>query len=172
MRLVRAVPGEPGNPGGRLMQGDFDGTPMPTDIMWPQTRLALAEALARQGRGFMQVSGTQITEEEYENLVEVSGRPLIWNAVIANSRSGGLYKRKIEWLRRCQERGIPIYGQAMTTDVPVPFSFLYGGVSTRPPVATIFEAETVEEKIAMLNDPRCGPSCASSTRCSTTCTRT
>ncbi|GCD94490.1 N-acyl-D-amino-acid deacylase family protein [Embleya hyalina] len=145
--------GEPGNPNGRLMQGDFDGTPMPTDIMWPQTRLALAEALAGQGRGFMQVSGTQITEEEYEHLVEVSGRPLIWNAVIANSRSGGLYRRKIEWLRSCQERGIPIYGQAMTTDVPVPFSFLYGGVSTRPPVATIFAAETVEAKIALLNDP-------------------
>lgn len=146
--------GRPGHPEDRLMQGDFDGTPMPTDVMWPETRQALAEALAELGRGFMQLSGTSITEEEFENLVEISGRPLIWNAVIANTRSGGLYKRKIEWLKRCQEKGLPIYGQAMTTDVPVPFSWLYGGLSVRPPVATVFEAETVEAKIALLQDPQ------------------
>ena len=35
--------GEPGQPDARLPQGDFDGTPLPTDVMWPDTRRALAE---------------------------------------------------------------------------------------------------------------------------------
>src|SRR5690242_6711649 len=40
--------GEPGHPVPGLPQGDFDGTPMPTDVMWPETRRALAEVLAER----------------------------------------------------------------------------------------------------------------------------
>ena len=37
--------GKPGEPDGRYPQGDFDGTPMPSDIMWPDTRRVLAQVL-------------------------------------------------------------------------------------------------------------------------------
>ena len=75
--------GEPGKPGGRNQQGDYDGTPMPSDVMWPETRMVLAEVLGARGSGFMQASG--VPDDEVERLVEVSGRPFIWQAVVPNS---------------------------------------------------------------------------------------
>ena len=144
--------GQPGQPDARLQQGDFDGTPMPTDVMWPSTRMTLAEVLGRRGEGFMQMSGTSITDEEYESLVERSGRPLLWNAVIANTKTM-LYRQRLAWLERCRAKGLPIYGQAMTTDPPIPFTFRTEGVLATSPLNTVREASTMEDKLAVLRDP-------------------
>ena len=41
--------GRPGEPDGRYPQGDFDGTPMPSDIMWPETRRACSPRCSGRG---------------------------------------------------------------------------------------------------------------------------
>ena len=34
-----------------------------------------------------------------------------------------VHRRAIEWLERCRERGIPVYGQGVTTDAGFTFTF-------------------------------------------------
>jgi N-acyl-D-amino-acid deacylase len=142
--------GEPGNPVPGLPQGDYDGTPMPTDVMWPETRRVLAAVLGERGVGFMQASG--VSDDEVEQLVELSGRPFIWQAVVANSRSN-YYKSRLEWLRSCRERGLPVYGQAMTVDAPIHFALTNTGILEQSPLQRVHTAATLAEKVAVLRDP-------------------
>jgi N-acyl-D-aspartate/D-glutamate deacylase len=142
--------GEPGQPNAQLPQADFDGTPMPTDVMWPETRRILADVLGNRGAGFMQASG--VPDAEVEALVEATGRPFIWQAVVANSRSN-YYKSRLEWLRRCRARGLPVYGQAMTVDAPIKFNLQNTGILEQSPLARVHDAATTAEKIAVLRDP-------------------
>jgi N-acyl-D-aspartate/D-glutamate deacylase len=142
--------GRPGEADGRFPQGDFDGTPMPTDIMWPETRRALAQVLGERNSGFMQASG--IPDAEVEELVEISGRPFIWQAVVANGLTM-YYKNRLEWLRRCRERGLPVYGQAMTVDAPIHFTLANDAILDRSPLARVHGANGVGAKLAVLADP-------------------
>ena len=141
--------GRPGEPDGRFPQGDFDGTPMPTDIMWPETRRVLAEVLGARGTGFMQASG--IPDAEVEQLVEISGRPFIWQAVVANALTR-YYKSRITWLRDCQARGLPIYGQAMTVDAPIHFALSNESMLDRSPMARVHAAQGIDAKLEVLAD--------------------
>ena len=142
--------GRPGEPDGRYPQGDHDGTPMPSDIMWPDTRRVLAEVLGERGTGFMQASG--IPDAEVEELVEISGRPFIWQAVVANALTM-YYRNRIEWLRSCRERGLPIYGQAMTVDAPIHFTLANEAILDRSPMHQVHTAGSVDAKLAVLADP-------------------
>ncbi len=142
--------GKPGESAGNFPQGDFDGTPMPTDIMWPETRRVLAEVLGARGIGFMQASG--IPDAEVEELVEISGRPFIWQAVVANALTL-YYKNRLEWLQSCRERGLPIYGQAMTVDAPIHFHLDNESILERSPLARVHEAQGTDAKLAVLADP-------------------
>jgi N-acyl-D-amino-acid deacylase len=141
--------GQPGQADGRFPQGDFDGTPMPSDIMWPETRRVLAEVLAQRGTGFMQASG--IPDAEVEALVELSGRPFIWQAVVANGLTG-YYKNRLQWLRACRDRGLPIYGQAMTVDAPIHFTLANEAILDRSPLKQVHDAGSVDAKLAVLRD--------------------
>jgi N-acyl-D-aspartate/D-glutamate deacylase len=142
--------GNPGEADGRFPQGDFDGTPMPTDIMWPETRRVLAEVLRERGTGFMQASG--VPDAEIEELVELSGRPFIWQAVVANALTL-YYRNRMEWLRTCRERGLPIYGQAMTVDAPIFFSLANEAMLDQSPMARVHAQQAVDDKLAVLADP-------------------
>jgi N-acyl-D-aspartate/D-glutamate deacylase len=123
---------------------------MPTDVMWPETRRALAEVLGARGTGFMQASG--VSDAEVEQLVEVSGRPFIWQAVVANQRSM-YYKSRLEWLRSCRERGLPVYGQAMTVDAPIHFTLANTGILEDSPLARVHAVDDIDAKITVLRDP-------------------
>jgi N-acyl-D-aspartate/D-glutamate deacylase len=123
---------------------------MPTDVMWPETRRILAGVLGRRGAGFMQASG--VPDAEIEALVEATGRPFIWQAVVANARSN-YYKSRLDWLRRCRARGLPIYGQAMTVDAPIKFNLRNTGILEQSPLARVHAMTSLDEKIAVLRDP-------------------
>ena len=141
--------GNPGEADGRFPQGDFDGTPMPSDIMWPDTRRVLAEVLGARGIGFMQASG--VPDDEVEELVAISGRPFIWQAIVANALTM-YYRNRLEWLRSCRERGLPIYGQAMTVDAPIHFTLDNEAILERSPLARVHAADTVDAKLRVLAD--------------------
>lgn len=142
--------GRPGESDGRFPQGDFDGTPMPTDVMWPETRRVMAEVLGARNAGFMQASG--VPDEEVEQLVEISGRPFIWQAVVANALTM-YYRNRLEWLRACRARGLPIYGQAMTVDAPIHFTLANEAILDRSPLARVHAERSVDAKLAVLADP-------------------
>ena len=81
--------GQPGDPAaptaGGAAQSDFDGTPMPSDVMWPETQIALAEVLGDRGEGFIELSGATMPREHWEQIAETSGAPIIYQALPASN---------------------------------------------------------------------------------------
>jgi len=145
---------EPGS--GVEVQRDFDGTPMVTDVMHDETCLQLAQVLAERNEGFIQMTlakadGT--TLDHIAQLAEVSGRPVLWNVVLAFDRNPDIHRGQLDWLRRVHERGLPVYGQGVTTDAGFTFSFdewnLFDEVESWCEATT----GTVAERLRKLSDP-------------------
>jgi N-acyl-D-aspartate/D-glutamate deacylase len=78
-------------------QRDYDGTPMVTDVMADETCLALARVLAKRNEGFIQmVLATGNFKRDatfFEQLAEVSGRPVLFNAVQCTAAFPDLHRR-------------------------------------------------------------------------------
>ncbi|HEX2890263.1 N-acyl-D-amino-acid deacylase family protein [Vineibacter terrae] len=113
--------------GPACVQRDFDGSPMPTDVMHDDTCRALASVLRERNEGFMQmllVSGDNAQDQRfYEEMAEISGRPMIMNVVQAFDHRPEIHRRVLAWLRSCRERGIRVVGQGLTTDAGFTFTF-------------------------------------------------
>jgi len=105
---------------------DHDGTSFPSDLMSKETALALARVMARRNEGFtqqMMVSNDpQDDMAHLEELAAVSGRPVIWNALVADAADPGRHRMAIAWFDSCRERGLPLYCQAVTCDTSTPFT--------------------------------------------------
>lgn len=143
--------------GPAAVQRDFDGTPMPTDVMHDDTCRELAKVLCRRNEGFMQmllVSGDNARDQAfYEEMAEISGRPMIMNVVQAFDHRPEIHRRVLEWLKSCRERGIRVVGQGLTTDAGFTFSFedwnLFDDIEAWCEATT----GTHEERKAKLGDP-------------------
>lgn len=113
--------------GPAAVQRDWDGTPMPTDMMNDDTALVFAQVLAERNQGVQQVTlTTDDVKHDTTHLEEIatrSGRPLLHNVVQAFEAKPHVHRKSIEWLERCRERGIPVYGQGVTTDAGFTFTF-------------------------------------------------
>jgi N-acyl-D-aspartate/D-glutamate deacylase len=116
-------------------QPDWDGTPMVTDIMDDENMLALGRMLAERNEGFIQMAyapnnpsereseAEDQVEKFYEALAEVSNRPILFNNVLANDKFPGRHRRQLRWLEACRKRGQQIYGQAITGENGMTFTF-------------------------------------------------
>src|SRR5262249_57752994 len=58
-----------------------------------------------------------------EELATISGRPILHNVVQAFEDRPYIHRNQLKWLNRCRERGIPVYGQGVTTDAGFTFTF-------------------------------------------------
>ena len=56
-----------------------------------------------------------------EELAEVSGRPMIYNALRSTDSRPEGHRYIIKWLENCHARGLRIYPQAITTDAGLTF---------------------------------------------------
>jgi N-acyl-D-aspartate/D-glutamate deacylase len=115
---------EPGS--GVEVQRDFDGTPMVTDVMRDETCLQLAQVLRERNAGFIQMTLAKAdgsTLDHIAQIAEVSGRPVLWNVVLPFDRNPSIHQGQLAWLRSVHERGLPVYGQGVTTDAGFTFSF-------------------------------------------------
>jgi N-acyl-D-aspartate/D-glutamate deacylase len=120
------TPGDPAAPTlGGAAQSDFDGTPMPSDVMWPETQEVLARVLGERGEGFIELSAAGMPREHWEKLAELSGAPIIYQALPASGLMLGMHEQLLAWFRSCQERGLRIYGQGITQNPPLVFTFDY-----------------------------------------------
>ena len=115
-------------------QRDYDGSPMISDILSDDFYLALAAGLAERDRGFIQY--TQVTAssadleaggrrdlEFQERLAEVSGRPLLFNAIVVNDAYPEVYRGQLKWLEEVNARGIRVFGQASSVRIGITFTF-------------------------------------------------
>ena len=112
--------------GPAAVQRDWDGTPMPTDMMNDETALVLARVLAERNEGVVQMTLTSgnVAHDlaHLEEIASISGRPLLHNVVQAFEDKPNIHRRQIEWLERCREQGVPVYGQGVTSDAGFTFT--------------------------------------------------
>ncbi len=113
--------------GPACVQRDFDGTPMVSDLMADDTCFALARVLGRRNEGFIQM--TLVTADpahdfnHYEKLAEISGRPVLYNVIQPRDNLPHVHRMLIGWIDSCRQRGIRVYGQSVTSDTGMAFTF-------------------------------------------------
>ncbi len=143
--------------GPAAVQRDFDGTPMPTDVMHDDTCRELAHVLRERNEGFMQmlmISGNNKRDQAfYEEMAEISGRPMIMNVVQAFDHRPDIHRRVLEWLHSCRERGIRVVGQGLTTDAGFSFTFENWNLFDDSEAWREATIGTLEERKAKLADP-------------------
>jgi N-acyl-D-amino-acid deacylase len=113
--------------GPAAVQRDWDGTPMPTDVMHDETCRVFAGVLGQRNQGVVQITlttdDTRRDRAHLEELATISGRPVLHNVVQAFEDRPYVHRKQMQWLSRCRERGIPVYGQGVTTDAGFTFTF-------------------------------------------------
>lgn len=121
--------GTPGDPSketaGGAAQSDFDGTPMPSDVVWPETLEVLAKVLGERGEGFIEMSAAGMPRENWERIAELSGAPIIYQAMPASPYMIAMHEDLMAWFERCRDKGLRIYGQGITQNPPLVFTFDY-----------------------------------------------
>ncbi len=138
-------------------QADYDGTPMVTDTMVDEDILALAEVLAERDEGFIQITqATGRIKDDLafvEKLAAVAKRPVIHNAIAPTRRNPDPHRKSLDWLRKCWDAGLQVYGQCATVRSGFQFSLedwnLYDFSSSWRMLTT----GTHEEKLAKMADP-------------------
>ena len=143
--------------GPSAVQRDYDGTPMPTDVMHDETCREFARVLAARNEGFMQmllISGDNSADRAfYEELSSLSGRPMIMNVVQAFDHRPEIHRRSLAWLKSCRERGIRVVGQGLTTDAGFTFTFEDWNLFDDSQDWCDATTGTREERLARLADP-------------------
>ncbi|HYE94454.1 MAG TPA: amidohydrolase family protein, partial [Terriglobales bacterium] len=143
--------------GPAAVQCDYDGSPMPTDVMHDDTCRALARVLRDRNDGCMQmlmISGDNRRDQLfYEEMAELSGRPIVMNVVQAFDHRPEIHRRVLGWLRSCRERGIRVVGQGLTTDAGFTFTFEEWNLFDDSPPWREATTGTREERKAKLADP-------------------
>ena len=104
------------------IQCDHDGTPMVTDTMSEEDLLAFASALAGRGEGFIQLTNATGDLPKDLDLCErvaaASGKPVLFNVVLAVTELPWVHKMFVDWLAACQAKGLRMFGQANSIRAP------------------------------------------------------
>jgi N-acyl-D-aspartate/D-glutamate deacylase len=138
-------------------QADFDGTPMVTDTMCDEDILALAEVLAERDEGFIQI--TQATGKIkadlafVEKLAQVSGRPVIHNAIAPTRRNPDPHRKSLAWLQRCWDQGLQVYGQCGMNRAGFAFTLEHWNLYDFSKPWREATTGTFEERLAKMADP-------------------
>ncbi len=148
------------------VQSDYDGTPMPTDVMPDSTILEFSNLLGERGEGFIQLLNSQEgdpvnnrsdkDQKFVEELARRSGRPILFNALLASDEKGieDIHIGGMEWIDSCFERGLRIFGQAVTVRAPFVFTLEEWNLYDSNPAWSKATTGTLEEKMVKLADPK------------------
>ena len=152
--------------GENSVQSDFDGTPMPTDVVPDETLLAFSDLLGERGDGFIQLlnakNGDAISSNAQgedrlfiEEVARRTGRPILFNALIASDTEGeeNVHNDTMKWIDSCFERGLRVYGQAITVRAPFIFTLEDWNLYDSSPAWSVATVGTLEERMVKLADP-------------------
>jgi N-acyl-D-aspartate/D-glutamate deacylase len=143
--------------GGNATQRDFDGTPMPTDCMSNATALEFAKVLGERNEGFIMMTlntgNPKADWAHQEELCEVSGRPLLYNAIAVNDDKPNRHRRQLAWLEECRKKGLQVMGQGITVGTFTIFTFVDWNLFDDSNEWADATCGTHEEKMAKLADP-------------------
>ncbi|HVN89855.1 MAG TPA: amidohydrolase family protein [Candidatus Binataceae bacterium] len=140
------------------VQRDFDGSPMNTDIMHDETCIELAKVLGERGQGHMELTlvswDPKADAKHFELLAEISRRPMMYQAVATQDRFPHRHRNTVKWLERCRQKGLRIYGQGVTTDAGLSFTFEDWNLFDDSDAWREATTGTVAERAEKLGDPR------------------
>ncbi len=138
-------------------QADYDGSPMVTDIMADEDILNLAAVLRERDEGFIQI--TQSTGHIkadlafLEKLAETACRPILHNVIVAARKDPKVHRRSLDWLERCRERNLPIYGQTGTHRTGFAFTLEHWNLYDASPAWRELTTGTKTDKLAKMKNP-------------------
>ncbi len=146
------VSGEVGN-----VQLDYDGTPMVTDCMTEEEIAAFSRAMGSKRRGVAQLTGTL---ETAALMARASGRPIIWNALLAdgalNQHGGAAHSHRdaLKQLAYLNEvEGLRVFAQALTVNFVSEFTLEEYNLADTIPCWKEACLGTVDEKLVKFADP-------------------
>ena len=138
-------------------QADYDGSPMVTDIMDDADILNLAEVLCKRDEGFIQITqSTGAIKKDLaflEKLAEVAQRPILHNVIVAARKDPKVHRRSLDWLERCRQRGLPIFGQTGTHRTGFAFTLEHWNLYDASPAWRELTTGTKREKLAKMKNP-------------------
>ena len=150
--LSAQISGDVGN-----VQLDFDGTPMVTDMMTEREILAFAKALGSLGRGVAQTTSPLETAAYF---ARESGRPVIWNALLAdgalNQHGGQQLSHRVALDRLVElneQEGVRVFAQALTTNFASEFTLEDYNLADAIPCWREACLGSIEEKLVKFADP-------------------
>ncbi|MGH7948933.1 MAG: N-acyl-D-amino-acid deacylase family protein [Candidatus Binataceae bacterium] len=143
--------------GPNSVQADFDGSPMVTDTMCDDDIFNLAQVLRERDEGFIQITQAagHIKDDLafVERLAAAAQRPILHNVIAPTRKDPNPHRKSLAWLKRCREKGLPIFGQTATIRTGFAFTLenwnLYDASEAWRSVTT----GTKEEKLAKMRDP-------------------
>ncbi|MFJ1756050.1 amidohydrolase family protein [Kitasatospora sp. NPDC088134] len=138
-------------------QRDHETRAFPSDIMSDATAAALVEVMARRNEGFVQmalITADPLADRRHlEELARSGGRPILWNALMADGTNPDGIRDQLAWFDRCREQGLPLYAQGFTTDPSMVFSLdIWNMWDAHAPWRACLVG-TVPERMAKLADP-------------------
>jgi N-acyl-D-aspartate/D-glutamate deacylase len=143
--------------GPACVQRDYDGTPMVSDLMADETCHAFARVLGRRNEGFMQMTlvSTDFAHDmqEFEKLAALSGRPILFNVIQPRDGRPEIHRAYIAWLDSCHKRGLRVYGQAVTSDTNMTFTFIDWNLFDEVQAWCEATTGTPAERLQKLADP-------------------
>jgi N-acyl-D-amino-acid deacylase len=140
------------------VQRDFDGSPMNTDIMHDETCFEMAKVLGERGEGHQELTLSSWDPKQdakhFEQLAAISGRPIMYQAVATQDRHPHRHRNTLKWLERCRQKGLRVYGQGLTTDAGLSFTFEDWNLFDDSDAWREATTGTVAERREKLGDPR------------------
>lgn len=110
------------------VQPDWDGSPMPTDLLPDSEIIEFGRALGEYGRGFIEMfdaspSDHATVEDFMTSLAEASGRPIVRNILLASDDNAMGHKQFLDWLNESHEKGLQVFGMGFTVRSPTILTF-------------------------------------------------
>jgi N-acyl-D-aspartate/D-glutamate deacylase len=143
------------------VQTDFDGTPMVTDTMAEEDVLSLCEVLAERDEGYIEIDlgldNIDPNRAFVERMAAVAHRPILYNLVTVSPVDPSAHQKTLAWLDATNERGLPIFGLAVTGRSGFAFTLAEWNMYDPNPAWKHATTGTKEERLAKLSDPALRP---------------
>jgi len=149
--------------GPRSVQRDYYGTPMITDLMSDEELLAFAQVLRDRDEGFIELSyrGTgdeaRMLEDHtmsfFEQVAEVSNRPVIYQAIAAVVSNPDQHRQRLRWLEECAKKNLRVIGQAQLRRSGLELTFEDWNMFDESPSWREVTLGSLEERKLKMEDP-------------------
>ncbi|WP_421849356.1 N-acyl-D-amino-acid deacylase family protein [Novosphingobium sp.] len=137
---------------------DFDGSPMPTDVMAIEDAHVLAEVLRERDQGIIQITADTAGAAENRHvsaeLARIARRPVLHNVVFASGLHPDHHRTVLGWIDKTAAEGVNLFGQGGTFRAWLEFNALdFNGWDSDPNWSRLSTAGDRTDKLRLVGDP-------------------